>query len=295
MEPRIQRDARASSSTPSTATRAVRPRPALAFPLPALDDLHLHRRARRGHRPAQGVVRRTAPRSPGAGPPRSEQLEIATNMAAYRRYLRELVTPRPTDRARRPHERAARHTTRTRTALTPDEIASILFSLSFAGHETTTNLIGNTSAPPARGPGALGRVVADPRFIPAPSRRRCATTARCRLAAAYDAPDDPRRRRPARGGEAASCGWPPPAATRKCSPTPTPSTSTRRTPGTTSRSARASTSASGRLGKLEPKVALEELTRRFPRLRLVEDQPPLRFHPNISFRGPLKMWVRADE
>ena len=30
------------------------------------------------------------------------------------------------------------------------------------------------------------------------------------------------------------------------------------------------------------------------RLRLVEDQPPLRFHPNISFRGPLEMWVRAD-
>ncbi len=28
--------------------------------------------------------------------------------------------------------------------LTLDEIASILFSLSFAGHETTTGLIGNT-------------------------------------------------------------------------------------------------------------------------------------------------------
>jgi cytochrome P450 len=46
------------------------------------------------------------------------------------------------------------------------------------------------------------------------------------------------------------------------------------------------------LGKLEAQLALEELTRRFPRLRLVEGQE-LRFHPNISFRGPLALWVRA--
>ena len=47
------------------------------------------------------------------------------------------------------------------------------------------------------------------------------------------------------------------------------------------------------LGKLEAQLALEELTRRFPRLRLVDDHPPLRFHPNISFRGPLELWVRS--
>jgi hypothetical protein len=29
---------------------------------------------------------------------------------------------------------------------------------------------------------------------------------------------------------------------------------------------------------------------RFPNLRLVEGQP-IRFHPNISFRGPLELWV----
>ena len=46
------------------------------------------------------------------------------------------------------------------------------------------------------------------------------------------------------------------------------------------------------LGKLEAQLALEELARRFPRLRLVDGQE-LRFHPNISFRGPLSLWVRA--
>jgi cytochrome P450 len=46
------------------------------------------------------------------------------------------------------------------------------------------------------------------------------------------------------------------------------------------------------LGKLEAQLALEELTRRFPRLRLVDGQE-LEFHPNISFRGPLALWVRA--
>jgi len=34
------------------------------------------------------------------------------------------------------------------------------------------------------------------------------------------------------------------------------------------------------------------LIRRFPRLRLVEGQA-FSFHPNISFRGPQALWVRA--
>lgn len=45
------------------------------------------------------------------------------------------------------------------------------------------------------------------------------------------------------------------------------------------------------LGKLEARLALEELTARFPRLRLVDGQQ-LSFHPNISFRGPQALWVR---
>ena len=46
----------------------------------------------------------------------------------------------------------------------------------------------------------------------------------------------------------------------------------------------------GNLGKLEARLAVEELARRFPRLQL---SPGLQFtfHPNISFRGPQEMRV----
>lgn len=47
------------------------------------------------------------------------------------------------------------------------------------------------------------------------------------------------------------------------------------------------------LGKLEARLAVEHLARRFPRLRLVNGQP-LPVHPNISFRGPLKLRVRPS-
>jgi hypothetical protein len=47
------------------------------------------------------------------------------------------------------------------------------------------------------------------------------------------------------------------------------------------------------LGKLEARLALEALTGRFPRLRLVDGQE-LSFHPNISFRGPQSLWVKAN-
>lgn len=47
------------------------------------------------------------------------------------------------------------------------------------------------------------------------------------------------------------------------------------------------------LAKLEVQLALEELTRRFLGLRLVEGQQ-FSFHPNISFRGPQALWVRSD-
>lgn len=47
------------------------------------------------------------------------------------------------------------------------------------------------------------------------------------------------------------------------------------------------------LGKLEGRIVLEELVRRFPRLRLVPGQQ-LRFHPNISFRGPQQLLVRCE-
>jgi cytochrome P450 len=46
------------------------------------------------------------------------------------------------------------------------------------------------------------------------------------------------------------------------------------------------------LAKLEARLALEVLTRRFPHLRLVDGQE-VSYHPNISFRGPQALWVKS--
>ncbi len=48
------------------------------------------------------------------------------------------------------------------------------------------------------------------------------------------------------------------------------------------------------LGKLETRLALEELTTRFTDLGLVAGQR-IPFHPNISFRGPQKLLARRGE
>jgi cytochrome P450 len=50
--------------------------------------------------------------------------------------------------------------------------------------------------------------------------------------------------------------------------------------------------AGASLAKLEARLALEGLIRRFPALRLVEGRT-MPFHPNISFRGPMELWVQA--
>lgn len=47
------------------------------------------------------------------------------------------------------------------------------------------------------------------------------------------------------------------------------------------------------LAKLEARLALAELVRRFPDLRLVPGQE-LTFHPNISFRGPRALLVERQ-
>ncbi|MEZ5560595.1 MAG: cytochrome P450 [Pseudomonadales bacterium] len=48
-----------------------------------------------------------------------------------------------------------------------------------------------------------------------------------------------------------------------------------------------------RLARLEGEIAVEALTRRIPSLRLVEDQQ-LQFSPNITFRGPTRLQVAWD-
>lgn len=231
----------------------------------------------------------------GWGRPRPEdQIEIATHMAAYRRYLRELV-----DR-----KRAARGDDLTSDLLaihdedperlTLAEIASILFSLSFAGHETTTGLIGNTVRRLLEAPERWDAIAREPALIPAavdetlrfdpsvPVWRRVAT--RPVTLAGVELP---------RGARLFL--WLA-AANRDASVFPDPDRFDLHRPNADHHL------AFGRglhyclgahLGKVEARIVLDELTRRFPRLRLVPGQR-LSFHPNISFRGPQQLRVRPD-
>jgi cytochrome P450 len=228
------------------------------------------------------------------GRPRpEEQVEHAENIVAYRRYLRELVAEREQRRADDLTSALIDIHDEDPDAFTLDEIASILFSLSFAGHETTNYLIGNLARRLLEDRTRWDRVVADPATIPAAVEE----TLR------FDPSVCVWRRvttQPARvGGVELPAGaklflWLA-AAGRDASVFPEPDSfdldrDNARRHLAFGRGIHYCLGAS--LGKLEAELALAELARRFPGLALVEDQE-LTFHPNISFRGPRALWVRA--
>ena len=100
-------------------------------------------------------------------PTPEEALHHAQQMVLYRRYLRELVAAKADrPRATTSPARCWRSTTRTLDALAHEDIASILFSLSFAGHETTNNLIGNCVRRLLEVPERWDRLVERPDLIP---------------------------------------------------------------------------------------------------------------------------------
>ena len=202
-------------------------------------------------------------------PAPEDQVEIATSMTAYRTYLRDLVDAK----AREPGDDLASDLIaihrRAPERLTLDEIASILFSLSFAGHETTTGLI----------PGAVDETL---RYDPSvPVWRR--VTIRPVTLAGVDLPEGARLflwlAAAGRDEEAFQ----------------------RPSEFDMNRTDADHHLAFGKglhyclganLGKLEAQIAIAELARRYPHLRLAPDQQ-FTFHPNISFRGPQVLLVRT--
>ena len=207
-------------------------------------------------------------------------------MAAYRGYMRDLVAAK----AETPGDDltsdliAIHNEAPDRLGL--DEIASIMFSLSFAGHETTTGLIGNTARRLLEDPARWAEIAAEPQLIPGaveeslrydPSVavwRRVTTrpvtlggvdlpagarlflwlAATGRDAAAFGEPDRYDLHRPDAGRHLAFG-----QGLHFC--------------------------LGANLGKLEAQIAIAELARRYPDLSLVPGQQ-FTFHPNISFRGP---------
>src|SRR3954447_4870123 len=92
-------------------------------------------------------------------PSPEEALHHAQQMVLYRRYLRELVEHKA------PGDDFASALLADEAELTHEEVASILFSLSFAGHETANNLIGNSVRRLLEAPERWARLVAEPELI----------------------------------------------------------------------------------------------------------------------------------
>src|ERR1017187_5082042 len=113
-----------------------------------------------------------------------------------------------------------------------DEISSILFSLSFAGHETTTGLIGNTVRRLLEDPSRWAEIAKQPELIPAAAGRD---------AAAFDRPDQFDMHR-ADAGRHLAFGQ----GLHFC--------------------------LGANLGKLEAQIAVPQLARRYPDLQLAPDQ-----------------------
>jgi hypothetical protein len=265
---------------------------ALAFPLPAYivfslmgvpeDDYALLKQWC-GHRAALSWGR----------PEPADQVDIATAIAAYRHYIRDLVD----SKAREPgddltSDLLAIHREDPQR-LTLDEISSILFSLSFAGHETTTGLIGNTVRRLLEDPRRWAAVVQRPELIPAavdetlrydpsvPAWRR--VTTRPASLGGVDLPQGARL-----------FLWLA-AAGRDTAVFPEPDVFD------LNRTNAGEHLAFGKglhyclganLGKLEAQIAISHLAQRYPLLKLAPEQR-LTFHPNISFRGPQALAVRT--
>jgi cytochrome P450 len=225
-------------------------------------------------------------------PAPSDQVDIATNMAAYRRYLGELVESKVSARTDDLTSDLLSIHDEEPGGLTLDEISSILFSLSIAGHETTTALITNTVRQLLENYQIWEAVVADPglvpgvvaetlRFDPSVAVWRRVTTRPVTLGG-VDLPEGARLFLwlAAAGRDATVFAEPASFDPHR------------------SNAADHLAFGLGRhyclgasLGKLETRLAVEHLAKRFPRLRLVAGQA-LSFHPNISFRAPRQLRVR---
>jgi cytochrome P450 len=226
-------------------------------------------------------------------PPAPEQVEHATNMAAYRRYLRELVTAKSGDRADDFASALLEIHDEDPDALSHEEIASILFSLSFAGHETTNYLIGNLVHQLLRELERWEAVVADPALIPG------AVDETLRFDTSVPVWRRVTRAPATLGGVELPVGaklflWLA-ASGRDASVFPEPE----RFDMTRENAHHCLAFGKGihycigaSLGKLEARLALEGLVRRWPDLRLEPQE--IRYHPNISFRGPQELWVRSE-
>ncbi|MGH3171668.1 MAG: cytochrome P450 [Trebonia sp.] len=263
---------------------------AFAFPLPANTVFSLMGVPRQDEAQLKRWCGYRAALSWGRPEP-EEQVEIAASFAATWRYLRELVEVK----AREPGDDLTSDLLAIHredpAQLTLDEISSILFALSFAGHETTTSLISNTLRRLLEEPARWTRIAQTPSLIPG------AVDETLR----YDPPVPVWRRVTTRPVTLGGVDLPKGAKLFLWLAAAGRDESVFHQPGRfePERPDAGQHLAFGlglhyclgaNLARLETRLALEELARRYPSLRLAEGQQ-FTFHPNISFRGPQELRV----
>jgi cytochrome P450 len=227
-------------------------------------------------------------------PSPDEQVRAAEGLMALWDYAKALVE----DRIRNPRDDFTTDLVQALDmqgkGLSVAEASTLTLNLLVAGHETTTNLLGNAFRQLLEDRGAWGQLCADPSLIPG------AVEEVLRL----DAPVIAWRRRTTQpvdiGGvavpEAANLLLMLGSANRDPAKFPDPDAFDIRRPNAHQH---LSLGFGGHfclgapLARLEARIVLEEVSARLPSLRLVAGQP-LEFLPNVSFRGPLSLPVEWD-
>ncbi len=227
-------------------------------------------------------------------PSDEQQVEIAGNMLKYWRYCREFVARRfeaPADDLT--SELLAAHK-EDPEGLTYREVESIIYGLSFAGHEIVSNFIALSLLNILPDRDQWQRLCDDPTLIPNALEE----------VLRYDSPQTSWRRVATR--DTTLHGIEIPKGTRvfislgSANHDPQVFAGAEAFDMDRDNANRHVSFGHGihfclgaRLARLEGQIAIEALTRRLPGIRLVEDQK-LAFSPNMTFRGPRALYVEWD-
>jgi cytochrome P450 len=224
-------------------------------------------------------------------PGEDEQVRLARGMAAFWRYAEALVA----SRTERPRDDFTSDLLRARDgdlpALNHREVTQIVYELLFAGHETTTGLIGNAMRRLLTERHAWEEICGDPALIPNAVEE----------VLRFDSSVIAWRRKTTQAVQIG--GVPVPAhanlllllgsANRDPAVFGDPDRFDIRRPNAKEHLSfgnGAHYCLGAPLARLEARVVIEELSARLPSLRLVPGQT-LRFQPNTTFRGPLSLLV----
>ena len=224
----------------------------------------------------------------------AEQVTTAEGMAAFWRYCEDLAE----DRRARPRDDFTTDLVHTPDEsgqpLTQQEVATILFGLLLAGHETTTNLLGNGLRRLLEAPGVWEALRTDPRLIPGAVEEILR----------YDSSVIHWRRRTTRPVQLSGTDIPADADVLVCIGAanhdpqhfPDPERFDIRRDNAREHLSFGSGPhhcLGAPLARLEAKVVFEELTTAYPSLRLAPGQS-YAVLPIIAFRGPLAVLVEWD-